>query len=42
LNPDWLRAKKIVLREIARELIRDSTLKFIGKKRKKEYRSTFI
>ena len=34
-----VRVKKIVLREITRKLIIDSTLKCFGKKRKKGYRS---
>ena len=34
----WLvKVKKIVLREIVRELVRDITLKCFGKKRKKGY-----
>ena len=33
-----VRVKKTVLRQITRDLIRDSRLKCFGKKRKKEYR----
>jgi hypothetical protein len=37
----WLglvRVKKIILREIVRELVRDSMVKCFGKKRKRGYR----
>ena len=36
------RIKKIILREITRKLIRDSTLKCFGRKRKKGYRSVVV
>ena len=39
LEVGLVRVKKIVLREITRELVRDSTLNCFGKKRKKVYRS---